>query len=651
VPDKVARVRSKRRRRLRTHKLLAATTFLAVIAVLAGGTDLAYASVRSSVDQLQTQLTTVLQAGQRELEAGKASLGQANKEHDVSFALRATDHFHAARGHFEAAGQLADKSQLLRNLELVPSVGDIARSRHTALRGIAGMGVAIADAGKELADLDSRLIQPPSTGGGGRTLLTALDQTHVSLISVKSDLKRAQDAAAAVRASVLPLSQQDTFVNARMTINAALDGLNEFELLFPVLKDVLGGNGVRTYLIEQVNPAELRPGGGFIGTYSVVRADKGALTVVKSGSAGDLSDPRPGPGQPGFIPQQDPLRDVIPWVSWSFVDTNIFPDFPSSARAAERLAQPFLGDTIDAVISVDYYAVAKMLELVGPIPVPGYGRTVDSGNFIPLIMQLELAGSPAHKAILSVVAGPLMERLAALPADRWPSLLTALNALAGERHIQVYFNNEIAENEIERVGWSGSFNPNDSTEYMMAIESNIGAGKVNYFLSRHYTVTLTRTGNVLHHRVTVDLVNNQPYRYDWVVDYRAYGSLYAGGTVSSASTNLRPARYGKPPPPPGITLLEGWLQDVPCCGGRGQAVFEYNTPWPAHAKGSNEIYWQKQPGTVNDLIDVIWNDGFGHTFSTKGDLGQDRIIKLTLSGVTLASGHPAKATLPSLSLG
>ena len=66
---------------------------------------------------------------------------------------------------------------------------------------------------------------------------------------------------------MLPASQQATFVKARGTIATALTGIDEFDRLVPVLTEVLGGNGYRTYLIEQVNPAELRAGGGFIGTY------------------------------------------------------------------------------------------------------------------------------------------------------------------------------------------------------------------------------------------------------------------------------------------------------------------------------------------------------------------------------------------------
>jgi hypothetical protein len=643
-------VRYTRRRRRRSHKLLAASLLVAV-AALAGGTVVGYVAVKSRADQLQAQLTTDVQAGQKELEAGKASLAQANAKRDAGLVSEATAHFASAREEFLAAGSLADNSRLLHDLELVPSLGDIARSRHTAVSGIAEMGVALSDAGRDLAALDAQLIKPPAARTAGGSLLTALDQSHTSLAAVRSDLGRAQKAAARVDAKILPVGQQTSFVKARDTIATALAGLDEFERLVPVLSDVLGGNGARTYLVEQVNPSELRPGGGFIGTYSVVRADQGRLSVVQSGDSYLLADPRPRPGQPGFIPEQDPLRDVIPQVSWSFVDTNIYPDFPTNAQAAVRFAEPRLRVKIDAVISIDYYAVAKMLELTGPLVVPGYGLTVDSSNFIPQIMQLELEGSPQHKAILAVIAGPLMSRLSALTADSWPSLLSDLNSLAAQRHIQVYFNTDVIEAEMNRVGWSGSFNPAGIRDYMMAVESNIGGGKVNYFLTRHYTVTLTRTGNVLHHKVAVDLVNNEPYRADAVVDYHAYGSLYAGGFVLSTSNNLQPAKYPKPAPPAGISLLEGWLPDVPCCGQSGQAVFEYDTPWPAHDGGGEVIYWQKQPGTVNDSIDVVWNDGLGHTFRTTGALSQDQVITLTSTGVALIPGHPAQATLPNLSLG
>jgi hypothetical protein len=187
---------------------------------------------------------------------------------------------------------------------------------------------------------------------------------------------------------------------------------------------------------------------------------------------------------------------------------------------------------------------------------------------------------------------------------------------------------------------------------MMETESNIGGGKVNYFLERQYSVTLERAGGVLHHTIKVSLVNHQTNPNPSFADYRAYAGLYAGGNVSAATTNnLSNARFPKPAPPPGLALLEGWLPLVSCCGGQTSFVFRYDTPWPAHDRGLLQVYWQKQPGTVNDKIEVIWYDGSGKEHTAVGDLSQDRLITLSGTGVTLTAGHPAQATLPSLGLG
>jgi hypothetical protein len=616
-----------------------------------GGSALGYVNLKGRADQLQANLTVDLQAGQRELEAGKASLTQASTKHDATLVAAAVAHFVAAKGQFLAAGQLADNSRLLRDLEDLPGVGSLAQSRHTAVDGIAGTGAAISDAGQELSNLYGQLITPTASGQPSRNLLSVLDQVQPSVVKIRGDLQRAQTDASQVDAAVIPAGQQATFLKARGTVDSALAGLDEFDRLVPVLHDVLGGNGARTYLVEQVDPAELRAGGGFIGTYSLVRADLGALTVVKSGNAYDLADPRPKPGQPGFIPQPGPYREVVPDVSWSFVDSNLFPDFPSNAKTAEAFVQPPLSTSVDGVISIDYYTVAKMLELTGPLAVPGYRISLDATNLIPLLLAGAIAADATHKAIVSAIAGPLMERIATLPPDRWPALIASLNTVVGERHLQVYFNNASAETEVKRIGWSGDLNPVGAVDFMMEVESNYYGDKANYFLTRHYTVVLTRNGSKLHHKVTVDFVNAMPASSSERTSYRVDVRLYVSDSASSVSDNLRQVVYPNPNPPSGTALLDGWAPEIPCCGGRGQALFEYDTPWPVSDSGGDEIYWQKQPGTVADKIDVIWNDGFGRTYRTSGDLGQDRVITLTVTGVTQAAGHPAQATLPSLSLG
>jgi hypothetical protein len=299
---------------------------------------------------------------------------------------------------------------------------------------------------------------------------------------------------------------------------------------------------------------------------------------------------------------------------------------------------------------MDYYTVAKMLELTGPLEVPGY-RTVSATTFIPQIIKADVTAQTNYKAILAAIAGPLMQRVASLPTSRWPALISALGSLAAERHIQAYFINTIAQQEITRVGWSGSVNPTTSQDFMMDVEANYYGDKVNYFLQRHFTVVLTRDGATLHHQVTIDLVNNSVCGSYPRTSYLANARLIVGQGASALSDDLRRVRYANPSPPPGTQALDGWLPQVLCHGGRGHAVFKYDTQWQVGDTSPYAIYWQKQPGTLNDTIAVTWNDGNGHSYKAGGTLAQDEIIGLSPTGVTLTVGQPAQAALPSLNLG
>lgn len=649
-PARLARRRRRRRRRL---ALPALAIIVAVLASAGMATAIAYSSVKTQATELQAQLTSHLVTGQAELEAAKTSLQAANSTHDEKLISTASVHFTAAKLQFTVAKQMADSSSLLRQIELIPAVGEQATSRQAAVDGISDMGIAISDAGLELAKLEGQLIKPASAGGQeGRTLLTVLNQASSSLVIVRKDLGLAQAAAAKVDLQILPAAQQASFIKAKGTISSAIASADEFARLVPIMSEMLGGNGARTYLIEQVNPAELRPGGGFIGTYSVLQANQGSLTLVRSGNATDLIGTRAALGERGYVTPPGPLREFIPNTSWSFIDSNFFPDFSSNASAGEMFAQPYLSSHIDGVIAFDYYAVAKMLELTGPLAVPGFRITLTSTNFIPLVVQSDIvATDPSHKAMLAATAGPLMQRISTLPSAQWPALLRALNDLSASRHLQAYFNDAPVEDEINQVGWSGALNPAGARGYMMEVESNLGGTKANYFVVRRFTVELTRSGNTLHHKVTIDLTDNMPY-YDRPGEYyNAYLRLYVSDDATNTTDNLRPVRYANPAPPAGTRMIDGWVPLFHGYGHSAQAVFDYDTPWVADGRGMSKIYWQKQPGTISDAVTVKWNDGSGHTYSTTGDLGTDRVISFSRSGVTISPGQPAQATLPSLSLG
>jgi hypothetical protein len=244
-----------------------------------------------------------------------------------------------------------------------------------------------------------------------------------------------------------------------------------------------------------------------------------------------------------------------------------------------------------------------------------------------------------------------MDRVATLPPSQWSALVGVLNGLSATRHLQAYFNNAALEKEVNRVGWAGTLNPMAAMDYMMEVESNLGGTKANYFVTRHFTVELTRVGSKLHHKVTIDLINNMPYSFRPREYYRAYVRLYVSATASSIGDNLRNVVYANPAPPAGTRLIDGWVPLFHGYGHQAQAVFVYDTPWLGDARGESQIYWQKQPGTLNDKVKVVWHDGIGHAYSVVGDLSQDRVIIFSTGGLTFTAGLPAQAQLPSLSLG
>jgi hypothetical protein len=515
---------------------------------------------------------------------------------------------------------------------------------------LATMGVALADAGLSLADLDLKLVDGSSAVQPGQRLLNVLQGAGPPLAHIEGDLHVAQAAAMSIEPSLVPAAQRATFLKARGSIDTALTALAEIRQLLPPLVELLGGNGLRTYLVEQVNPAELRPGGGFIGSYSVLEADGGSVKLLRSGNGYELSH-RVAYGQAGYLPPPGPLHEFVPTASWSFVDSNFFADFPSNAEAAERFVNAQLAKPLDGVLSIDYYVVAAILSVTGPFAVPGYpGVTVTSDNLVPLLIRYDLEQGYTHKAILSAMAGPLLQRILALPPSDWPKLITVLALAAAERHLQAYFNRPMVQDQMDRYGWSGIVNPVDAGDYMMEVESNLGGTKANYFVKRVYTIRLTRVGMVLHHEVIVDIYDNMPASPGVATYYHGYFQLFVSGDASRQHDNLVPPKYASPAPPQGMRMIDGWLPAVAGNGGHKQAVFTYDTPWHQGADGVNRIYWQKQPGTGLDEIHVVWTTDAVAVYKADAVLSQDQVLELAPNGLTVVAGKPGNARIPSLNL-
>jgi Protein of unknown function (DUF4012) len=612
---------------------------------------------------LELAVTADVRRAQSDAERGRQQLEDSYRHQDPALAAAASASFARSRHRFEA---LARKVPAFAGGEAVPMSS--GRGRLSTLRAVLDAGIHTDDAGMTAAQLllTSGLVAGASVPGPPASPKNLTDL----LRSIRGDLGRALGAARSIDPSFLPPGERPGLTRVRQELQTVVTGL---DLLLPSLDavlDVIGLNGPRTYLIEQVNPAELRSGGGFIGTVSLVQAQMGKVTLAKSlpVEAFDYCDaigcvrPRPLPWQPGYVAPPTELTGypLPPWsrlTAWSLEDSGFFPDFASSAAAARSFARELLGVDVDGVLAVDYYAVAPLLGLTGPIDLPQYKLTLTAANFVDTVVGLDLARDYAHKDIIAAGAARLVAGLSHLRPTDLPRLIEIVRQQALGRHLQAHFENGAVQRAAGRLGLSDSLNPSGRTDFLLETEDNYGGSKANYFLDRTFRLDLSRSDSALVHRLTVDLRDAAPADRPYIgPHYYAYvrATLPAsatGVTVASADSSeyppIQPPPRRSQEPPPGAQVAGGWIFiDVgEGLSGRHQVTFQWETPWSPEPDGSAALYWQKQAGTVADDIEITWSSG-GGTYSAIGDLSEDRLLRLWDGGLRIEAPEPAAGRQP-----
>ena len=253
---------------------------------------------------------------------------------------------------------------------------------------------------------------------------------------------------------------------------------------------MLGMNGPRRYLVLAEDPAELRPSGGFIGTYGLVTFDQGRITERKFQNITVLDYRR----VYSYVEPPSGLKDHLLGIdqSWQLADAGWSPDFPTSAKQALQLYAHESGDSnIDGVIALDTYGIDLLLGVTGPVKVPEYGVTVQPGETtITALENTRQSATPGvdRKAFLDAFGGELLDAMLATPTARWPGLMNALGNAGSQRHIMAWTKDEGSEAFIGWAGWAGAVRA-DGGDYVQAVDANV-APTSKYNLVTHRTQDL-----------------------------------------------------------------------------------------------------------------------------------------------------------------
>ncbi len=273
--------------------------------------------------------------------------------------------------------------------------------------------------------------------------------------------------------------------------------------LLPYIPDLVGVNGRRTYLVLLQNNTELRPGGGFIGSYGLVVFDKGKLMDFK------IFDVYSADGQlRGKVNPPDEILHYLGQPNWYLRDSNWSPDFALSAKRAAWFLEKETGVVVDGVIGLDLYFVQKLLTATGPLKLNDFDDVISAENFFQKAeSQAEInffPGSTQKRDYLSAAASALFNQLTANNPKNLSLLLPAILQSLEEKHLQIY----IANPKIEQILASPQ---TEVQNKLFLVEANLGANKANYYINRQFTVQtdLGKSGE-LDTTLTVTYQNNSP---------------------------------------------------------------------------------------------------------------------------------------------
>ena len=116
-----------------------------------------------------------------------------------------------------------------------------------------------------------------------------------------------------------------------------------------VLPVLFGFDNKKTYLVLFQNNMELRPGGGFIGSYGILNLDKGKVESFNLHDVYDADGQLKGHIEPPFA-----IRRYIPLVHLYLRDSNFDVDFSNSASASAYMLNQEKGQIVDGVIFLYY---------------------------------------------------------------------------------------------------------------------------------------------------------------------------------------------------------------------------------------------------------------------------------------------------------
>lgn len=523
-----------------------------------------------------------------------------------------------------------------------------ADSQHALNAGLAGLRATnlVIETLTPYADIlglegNKEAIEGKTTLDRVTFLVTTLDKIRPQLDEIGQELEIARAEIDQINPNRYPeefrgIKVRDNLKLAISTIDQMSSLVNDAKPLMEVAPDLLGVTAPKHYFVLFQNDAELRPTGGFMTAYAILKVDKGKVTPLLSEDIYNLDA--------AFrkrLPAPEPIKKYLPNVPYyNLRDMNLSPDFAESMKL-------FMGHynenvsgarEVDGVVAVDTQLLASLLEVLGPIGVPEWGTfsaAMDKRCDCPQVVYRleEIADKPISGINLNrkAVIGPLMHSILAnafnSPKSKIAQLFDVGLTAIQEKHVLIYLFDEKSQKAVEAFNLAGRVREYEG-DFQLLVDANFGGAKSNMFIDQviEEEIEISPDGTVTK---TIEVTYNNPfppsncnpeagqlclnglYR-NWFRLYVPKGSQLLDSTGSEVSVKT----YDELDK----TVFEGFYgEKYPLRPQSNTKIsFKYELPFKVRKGEVYQLLIQKQPGVEKYDMTVTFNDE-KEEFELRGD--------------------------------
>ncbi|MDZ7587582.1 MAG: DUF4012 domain-containing protein, partial [Patescibacteria group bacterium] len=550
--------------------------------------------------------------------SGVKQLKTASSQMDFTQVTQLTKLTDKARKNFEFSRRMLRRSQFIATIFGLKSLSqNFDRLLFIATKLSQGAG-HLARAGESGTALSAIVLQHQDGNitQAVKEIRLSLDQGYNDLSFVDSELQSGRELEMDMTTSLN--KQLQILTNDLPVIRHKI---NQARLLLPLLPGFIAQDSKKTYLVLFQNSAELRPTGGFIGSYGLLTFEKGKLLDFS------VEDIYAADGQlKGFIEPPEPIKKYLGQNSWYFRDSNWDPDFTVSAARAEWFLNKTTSRNVDGVIAVNLPAVRELLTATGPITLPDYNEEVTSDNLFERAeyhSEIDFfPGSTQKKDFLGALAREIFDRLKNSSASGMLKLSQALETSLTQKQLLLYLHDADSQRLLLEQNWAGAlFTPNlnafdnqsVTSDYSYSVEANLGINKANYFLRRSLEQQLTLLKNREILSVTTIEYQNQSPADAWPGGiYRTYLRQYLPQNSTLVSVKVAESKLNLKDIDQTVVndkLVLGFSVTVPVKNSlKVETTYRLNESLAmSNGQGRLAVIIPKQPGTLADPLKVIVN--------------------------------------------